>query len=252
MPVAHVEAGMRSFDRSMPEELNRVLADHASDLLLCSTADGDGEPGARGGGGRDAPGGRRDGGRVAGLPGRWRASAPRALADRGLEPGELPARDRPPGGERGSARAAAASWWSCSRRCPGRWCSRCIRARAGGSRRTGLLDRLGGRAGLELAPPLGYLDFLELARGARAVLTDSGGVQKEAYLLGRAVRDPARHHGVGRDGGRRLERARGPRPRRRPGRAGAPAARRSGPSSTAAGTPRSGSATWSRPTLIAL
>src|SRR5919197_33673 len=37
IPVAHVEAGMRSFDRSMPEELNRVLADHACDLLLCST-----------------------------------------------------------------------------------------------------------------------------------------------------------------------------------------------------------------------
>src|SRR5207302_10279510 len=37
VPVAHVEAGMRSFDRSMPEELNRVLADHASSLLLCSS-----------------------------------------------------------------------------------------------------------------------------------------------------------------------------------------------------------------------
>ena len=37
IPVAHVEAGMRSFDRSMPEELNRVLVDHASALLLCSS-----------------------------------------------------------------------------------------------------------------------------------------------------------------------------------------------------------------------
>src|SRR6476469_7359965 len=37
VPVAHVEAGMRSFDRRMPEELNRVLTDHASSLLLCSS-----------------------------------------------------------------------------------------------------------------------------------------------------------------------------------------------------------------------
>ena len=37
VPVVHIEAGMRSFDRSMPEELNRVLVDHASALLLCAS-----------------------------------------------------------------------------------------------------------------------------------------------------------------------------------------------------------------------
>src|SRR5512142_2962634 len=41
VPLAHLEAGLRSFDRSMPEEVNRVLTDHLSDLLLTPSADAD-------------------------------------------------------------------------------------------------------------------------------------------------------------------------------------------------------------------
>ena len=46
IPVAHVEAGLRSFNRRMPEEINRVLTDHVSTLLYCPTGTAGREPGA--------------------------------------------------------------------------------------------------------------------------------------------------------------------------------------------------------------
>jgi UDP-N-acetylglucosamine 2-epimerase len=182
IPLGHVEAGMRSFDRSMPEELNRVLTDHASDLLLCSTdtalANLERE-GARG----EA---HLVGDVMADVLLAFRDIAEREspiLESRRLEPGEyllltahrpgnvdiperlerlvelieaLPARVVFPVHPRTEARLEAA----------------------------GLFDRLEAVAHVELTPPLGYLDFLRLGLHARAVLTDSGGVQKEAYLLG--------------------------------------------------------------------
>ena len=182
VPLAHVEAGMRSGDWSMPEELNRVLTDHASDLLLCSTptavANLEREHaawprGARGG---------RDGGRVAGL----------RIGGRG-------ALSRAGGSRRGARRLPALTAHRAGNVDDPARLELLVellealpettvfplhprtRARLESA---GLLDRLAAAPRLRLAPPLGYLDFLTLARHARAILTDSGGVQKEAYLLG--------------------------------------------------------------------
>jgi UDP-N-acetylglucosamine 2-epimerase len=182
VPVAHVEAGMRSFDRAMPEELNRVLTDHLSDLLLCpsATAVANLE--------REHVAGRIE------LVGDVMVDLallfqPRALADdaplreAGVSAGEYalvtahragnvdaPARLRAlvdlllalplpvvlPLHPRTRARLEAAGW----------------------------LGELQHAAHVRLLPPLGYVAFTALLARARAVLTDSGGVQKEAYLAG--------------------------------------------------------------------
>lgn len=180
--VAHVEAGMRSFDRAMPEELNRVLTDHLSDVLLCPS------PTAVANLEREHAAGDVQ------LVGDVMVDVamlfqPRAKADEaplraaGVEPGEYllatahragnvddPARlrrlvdlllgvDVPvvlPLHPRTKARLEAAGW----------------------------LDELERAPHVRLQPPLGYLGFTALLCHARAVLTDSGGVQKEAYLAG--------------------------------------------------------------------
>ena len=177
--VGHVEAGMRSFDRRMPEELNRVLTDHASDLLLCSTQT------AMDNLEREAARGEKHlvGDVMADVSLAFRdiaAERSTIVADLGLEPGAYLAAtvhragnvDDPVRLERlvgllGALPAPVVLPLHPRTR---------SRLEAGG-----LLQRLDG---LTLTAPLGYLDFLALARGARAVLTDSGGVQKEAYLLG--------------------------------------------------------------------
>jgi UDP-N-acetylglucosamine 2-epimerase len=181
--LGHVEAGMRSFDRAMPEELNRVLTDHASDLLLCSTSTAMANLERE-----NAPGEAHLVGDVmADVSLAFRdiaAERSTVLADLGLDRAGYVAVtahragnvDRP---ER-LARlvdllAALPAATGCRVIFPAHPRTR---DRLEG---TLLIERL---TGVEVIPPLGYLDFLELARNARAILTDSGGVQKEAYLLG--------------------------------------------------------------------
>jgi UDP-N-acetylglucosamine 2-epimerase (non-hydrolysing)/UDP-GlcNAc3NAcA epimerase len=182
VPVAHVEAGMRSFDRTMPEELNRVLVDHASSLLLCSSQ-------------AAAVNLRREG--VTGLievvgdvmvdvammvQPRARART-EVLDDYDVRTGEFALAtahragnvDDPP---RLSELVELLLAVPVPVVLP-------LHPRTGERLRvSGLIERLQRADHVRLAPPLGYLEFTTLLCHARAVLTDSGGVQKEAYLAG--------------------------------------------------------------------
>ena len=181
VPVAHVEAGMRSFDRAMPEELNRVLTDHASDLLFCSTVT------AVGNLEREAATGEIHlvGDVMADVSLAFAPIAAKrstALGDLSLAPGEYLLVTAHRAGnvdvpERLERLVALIE------RLPAPVVFPLHPRTAKRLEETGLRARLDAVAGARMVPPLGYLDFLELTRNARAVLTDSGGVQKEAFLL---------------------------------------------------------------------
>lgn len=180
--LGHVEAGMRSFDRRMPEELNRVLTDHASDLLFCSTDT------AVENLGRESVAGdvHLVGDVMADVSLAFRPLAELrsgVLTANGLSEGRYVLAtahragnvDHPGNLERLVALLEGL---------PGT-CALPLHPRtASRLEEFGLRGRLEAAQHVVLLPPLGYLDFMKLAMHARAVLTDSGGVQKEAYLLG--------------------------------------------------------------------
>jgi UDP-N-acetylglucosamine 2-epimerase (non-hydrolysing)/UDP-GlcNAc3NAcA epimerase len=180
VPVAHVEAGMRSYDRTMPEELNRVLADHAATLLLCSSERAAETLRAEHVAGEAVVVGdvMVDVAELIAPRARERAGA---LAAAGVEPGGyLLATAHRAGNVDDPARLARLAELLLA--VPGPVVLPLhprTRARLGAA---GLLEPLA--AGVRLVAPLGYLDFTALLLQARAVLTDSGGVQKEAYLAG--------------------------------------------------------------------
>jgi UDP-GlcNAc3NAcA epimerase len=181
-PVAHVEAGMRSFDRRMPEEVNRVLTDHLSSLLLCSSAVAAENLAAEGVAGTV---------QVVGdvMVDIALLVQPRAREDMapleaaGVAPGDyllVTAHragnvDDPARLERLVALLEALPAPAVLPLHPR------TRARL---EATGLLARLEAAEHVVLLPPVGYLEFTALLVHARAMLTDSGGVQKEAYLAG--------------------------------------------------------------------
>ena len=178
IPVAHVESGLRSRDRTMPEELNRIVVDHLAELLFTHSSDADLNLSAEG---VDPASVHLVGNTLIDtlikLEDRFRAIA--KSRELGLDPGgyllvtlHRPALvDGPLLGKTlealGTVSAEIPVVFPVHPR---------TRAMIGGA------DGL--PAGVRLTDPVGYLDFLSLEADAAAVLTDSGGIQEETTYLG--------------------------------------------------------------------
>jgi len=176
--LAHVEAGLRSRDWSMPEEVNRVVTDRVSDFLFAPSADAVAN--------LQAEGYRGDQVYLAGnvmvdtlLANLDRAVAGDTLARLGLEPGGygLVTLHRPANVDDPAVLAALLpALDEVARRCP--------LILPAHPRAAARLHDAGLSGQVRIIPPAGYLDFIALQAAARLVLTDSGGVQEETTVLG--------------------------------------------------------------------
>ena len=179
VPLAHVEAGLRSFDRTMPEEVNRVLVDQVSDLLF--THSGEAEENLRNEG-VDAERVRFVGNTMidslVALEERFRDLG--ACGDHDLEPGSylLVTLHRPALVDGPLLESAIERLGEVAASVPVLFPVH-PRTRAALAALAVELP-----PGLRLIEPVGYLDFLSLEADARAVLTDSGGIQEETTYLG--------------------------------------------------------------------
>jgi UDP-N-acetylglucosamine 2-epimerase (non-hydrolysing) len=182
--VAHVEAGLRSRDRAMPEEINRVLTDQVSDLLLTPSADADRNLLAEG-----IP---RERIRLVGnvmidslFKQLGRAALSNVREDLGVAGGDyaVVTLHRPSNVDDPFVLGRILS-------ALGRIAERVPVVFPAHPRTlknlsaSGLEGRLARTPSLRVVEPLGYLDFLRLYSGAALVLTDSGGIQEETTALG--------------------------------------------------------------------
>lgn len=181
VPVAHVEAGLRSGDRTMPEEINRLVTDQLADLLLTPSRDAD-ENLLREG---VAPEKIRFVGNVmidtlvANLA---KAKARPIVAELGLKPGDyvLVTLHRPANvDDAGDLHEVLEALRALGERLPVVFP---VHPRTRQSMGDALVAELS--AQIKLLDPLGYLDFIALLDAAGVVITDSGGLQEESTYLG--------------------------------------------------------------------
>ena len=179
IPVGHIEAGLRSFDRTMPEETNRVLTDQLSELLFTHSPEAEQH--------LLAEGCRAEAIHYVGntmidtlVALRSRIEAEAAIEARGLEPGGfvLVTLHRPALVDGPLLEEVVQALAALAREIP-------VFFPAHPRTQKGMqgLDAAGS-PGFQIVDPVGYLEFLNLLSGAAAVLTDSGGIQEEATFLG--------------------------------------------------------------------
>ncbi|MBU0755567.1 MAG: UDP-N-acetylglucosamine 2-epimerase (non-hydrolyzing) [Planctomycetes bacterium] len=181
--VAHVEAGLRSFDRTMPEEINRVLTDAISDLLFVTEQSGVDN--------LLHEGVDRSKIHFVGnvmidtlLSFKERASRSRILDELGLKPGAYaPITLHRPSNvdEPEPLSRILTAFESLNGLLTLLWP---IHPRTRASlERFGFKERLDHIKGLQVLSPLGYIDFLKIQSEAALIITDSGGIQEEANIL---------------------------------------------------------------------
>ena len=178
IPIAHVEAGLRSFNRAMPEEINRIVVDHISSLLFCPTSTAVAHLQSEN---------IRDGVMHVGdvmmdttLAAIERARTSSDVLDRfGLRPNEYAV-----GTLHRAENTDDAGRFEDLIRWLERQDSDKIIMPVHPRTRQRLLDLMPPARNLVLAEPLGYIDMAWLVHNASAVFTDSGGLQKEAYFHG--------------------------------------------------------------------
>lgn len=182
IPIAHVEAGLRSFNRAMPEEINRLLTDQVSSLLFAPTETAVANLAREGitGSGIHLVG---DVMYDAALTFSGIADADALLDRLGVTAGAyvLATIHRAENTDDASRLAAiVAALIQAAKTIP--VVLPCHPRTLGALERIGLLEDV--RRHLICTQPLGYLDMLAAERQARVVVTDSGGVQKEAFFFG--------------------------------------------------------------------
>jgi UDP-N-acetylglucosamine 2-epimerase (non-hydrolysing) len=179
LPIGHIEAGLRSFDRTMPEETNRVLTDQVAELLFTHSPEAEEHLLAEG---RPQEAIHYVGNTMIDtlVALRARIEAEESITKRGLQPGGfvLVTLHRPALVDGPLLEVAVAQLTALAREMPVVFPAH-PRTQKG-------IERLGmgDPPGLEIIDPIGYLEFLNLLSGAAAVLTDSGGIQEEATFLG--------------------------------------------------------------------